>query len=110
MAEFRSRARLAAEADRRLAAANRPVTDWDPFQLGVHRPVDPIPGTPVVRDLPEYVERAHDAQVRDLLKRAEHGPVVAVLVGGSWAPLRCPIGGRGDLSDRRWFRSLGRVG
>jgi hypothetical protein len=59
------------------------VTDWDAQRLGVHRAIsaDPAPGQ-AVPELTVYVERDHDARLRELLS-APTGPVMVMLVGRS---------------------------
>ncbi|WP_416966842.1 hypothetical protein [Streptomyces sp. 4F14] len=54
----------------------------DPFRLEVHRAIDsPFTGLPV---LPEYVPRAHDRELGEVVARAAAGTSrIAVLVGGS---------------------------
>jgi hypothetical protein len=61
----------------------RPARDWGAQRLGVHRAIsaDAAPGQ-AVPELTVYVQRKHDAQLRELLS-APTGPVMAVLVGGS---------------------------
>ncbi|MFE1171226.1 tetratricopeptide repeat protein [Streptomyces sp. NPDC058773] len=64
----------------------RPVSDVDPFALGVHRAMeaaslDPGAQLPV---LPVYVQRAHDEALRETVRQATDGSSqLKVLVGGS---------------------------
>ncbi|KWX05859.1 hypothetical protein TH66_00550 [Carbonactinospora thermoautotrophica] len=60
--------------------AGRPVEEWDPFDLGVHRAIEVAGST---GELPEYIPRPHDEELRDLLDRAEPPAEMIVLVGGS---------------------------
>jgi uncharacterized protein YidB (DUF937 family) len=61
----------------------RPVRDWGAQRLGVHRAIaaEAPPGQ-AVPELTVYVQRKHDAQLRELLS-APAGPLMLVLVGGS---------------------------
>jgi hypothetical protein len=61
----------------------RPVTAWDAQRLDVHRAIsaDAAPGQ-VVPELTVYVEREHDARLRELLS-APASPVMMMVVGGS---------------------------
>lgn len=62
---------------------SRLVSDWDAFQLGVHQAIaiGSAPGEPPP-ELPVYVERAHDRQLRKLLSTMTQSTMV-VLIGGS---------------------------
>ena len=64
-------------------SGTRPVRDWGAQRLGVHRAIvaDAVPGQ-AVPELTVYVQRKHDAQLRELLS-APAGPGMLVLVGGS---------------------------
>jgi tetratricopeptide (TPR) repeat protein len=66
-----------------LATPARPVADWDPLHLGVHRTITvDLPVGCALPDLPPYAERRHDDQLRTILARPARN-VVVVLVGGS---------------------------
>jgi tetratricopeptide (TPR) repeat protein len=56
-----------------------PIAEWNPFALGVHHAIA-VAGLNSVPELPPYVVRRHDRQLRD--KLAKPG-VMAVLVGES---------------------------
>jgi hypothetical protein len=56
----------------------------DPFDLEVHRPVQPSAQQPGLPALPAYVARDHDAELESVVAAAAAGSSgVAVLVGGS---------------------------
>ncbi|MEU4767830.1 hypothetical protein AB0H12_31740 [Actinosynnema sp. NPDC023794] len=57
----------------------RPITEWHPFDLDVHRAV--TVGTTHLPDLPAYVSREHDRALADLLSPRQ--TVLAVLTGES---------------------------
>jgi hypothetical protein len=61
----------------------RPLAGLDPFDLGVHRPVEA--GTAGQQpDLPRYVPRDHDARLRQVASQAAGGvSQLVVVVGGS---------------------------
>lgn len=62
---------------------SRPVTGWDAHSLGVHRAITASSSTgQAVPDLTAYVQRAHDARLRELLTSPAR-PLMVVLVGGS---------------------------
>jgi hypothetical protein len=63
----------------------RALQSWGPLELEVHRPIV-VEGAPA--DVPEYVERAHDRQIRQSL--AGESPRLVVIVGGSLARSRPP--------------------
>ncbi|GAA0828227.1 hypothetical protein ACFQVD_36795 [Streptosporangium amethystogenes subsp. fukuiense] len=77
-------ARLPGETTGKGPARGRPISRWDPFDLGVHRAIEhgENPQPPPLAALPRYVRRGHDAELRDLLDPCR-GSVMAVLVGGS---------------------------
>jgi hypothetical protein len=59
------------------------VAEWDALQLGVHRAIsaDPAKGE-ALPQLTQYVRRAHDGRLRELLASPAR-PIMVVLVGGS---------------------------
>jgi tetratricopeptide (TPR) repeat protein len=64
----------------------RPVGDWNPLQLGVHRAIASVSGGSDDRRLsvlPAYVIRDHDRRLRRELDAAQTSSLVAMLVGGS---------------------------
>ncbi|MFD5857501.1 hypothetical protein, partial [Streptomyces chartreusis] len=75
------------------AAPGRPVTELaDPFSLEVHRAIDVPPATgslgagrgEALPLLPAYVERGHDARLRETVQQGANGVSgIVVLVGGS---------------------------
>jgi tetratricopeptide (TPR) repeat protein/transcriptional regulator with XRE-family HTH domain len=79
--EVAERPRRATELD------GRPISQWDPFILGVHRPIAaarrPASGQVELPALPPYVLREHDQKLRELLDPSRSGPRMVVLVGGS---------------------------
>ncbi|WP_138964942.1 helix-turn-helix domain-containing protein [Streptomyces sp. YIM 121038] len=61
----------------------RPISQWDPLDLGVHRAVRPA-STAVGQALPGYVLRAHDRALARVVSAAAEGTSgMAVLVGSS---------------------------
>lgn len=62
-------------------ALERRVVDWEPFDLGVHRSINPA--EQVATALPDYVGRSHDSDLRRLLRPVPTKGVLVVLVGGS---------------------------
>ncbi|MGW4371707.1 hypothetical protein ACWEKT_39425 [Nocardia takedensis] len=58
----------------------RPVQQWDPILLGVHRPIE-VPGA--VGQLPTYIPRAIDADVDRFLDRAAQAGGFVLMVGSS---------------------------
>ncbi|WP_306971568.1 hypothetical protein [Streptomyces canus] len=83
-----SATRAAVQAQQGQTVLERMRPGWplssvtDPFQLEVHRAIDsPIDGLPM---LPDYVPRAHDQKLGEVVARAAAGASqIAVLVGGS---------------------------
>jgi hypothetical protein len=85
-------ARLAGEVRDALArpgssitVAGRPLAEvTDPFDLEVHRPVQPENAPPGLPVLPPYVPRGHDQLLGQVVRAAAEGRSgIAVLVGGS---------------------------
>lgn len=68
-------------SDDRNQSATQTLASFDPFELGVHRPivVDSSDAEPA---LPPYAERLHDRQLRELLTDVTQSLMV-VLTGGS---------------------------
>ncbi|KOX06665.1 hypothetical protein ADK66_22355 [Micromonospora sp. NRRL B-16802] len=66
---------------RSSVAPERPVVDWEPFDLGVHRSISPAERVATI--LPDYVGRSHDAKLHRLLHPLPTNGVLIVLVGGS---------------------------
>ena len=67
----------------------KPITEWLPFELGIHRPIssdgDSYAGHPGHRErgpLPAYVRRTHDDLLQDLISRTS-GHALIALVGGA---------------------------
>jgi hypothetical protein len=62
----------------------RPIGEWDPIDLEVHRAIE-LPGQdPSLPALPEYVSRTHDQRLREVVDAAAGGlSQMVVLVGGS---------------------------
>ena len=61
----------------------RPLAGLDPFDLGVHQPVEASTGGQLP-DLPQYVPRDHDVRLRQVAGEAAGGASqLVVLVGGS---------------------------
>ena len=65
--------------------AGRPLAEvTDPFELEVHRPVQPEDAPPGLPVLPPYVPREHDQVLGQVVRAAADGRSgIAVLVGGS---------------------------
>jgi tetratricopeptide (TPR) repeat protein len=62
----------------------RSVGEWDPFALGVHHPISAVNAPAAgLGQLPVYIPRDHDKQLRDLLSRANPGPKMVLLTGQS---------------------------
>jgi len=64
----------------------RPIAEYSPFDLEVHRAIDPTDqaDTRAGELLPQYVPRAHDAHLADVVTAVMGGASrIAVLVGGS---------------------------
>jgi hypothetical protein len=60
----------------------QPITDLSgPLALGVHKAVNS--GDTRLPELPEYVPRDHDAQLRTIMERADKASMMIVLVGDS---------------------------
>ena len=74
-----------ADADGGVTVAGWPLTEvTDPFDLEVHRPVQPEDAPPGLPDLPPYVPREHDQVLGQVVAAAAGGRSgIAVLVGGS---------------------------
>lgn len=64
--------------DKAITWLGHAVNIWSPLELEVHRPII-MQGAPT--GIPEYIERAHDRQIRDSL--AGETPRLIVIVGGS---------------------------
>ena len=60
-----------------------PVSQWDPFSLGVHRSIIATQRSwsGDLQQLPFYVPRDHDRQLRDLLNASPGSPLMVVLTG-----------------------------
>ena len=71
-------ASLQAAAGVPAVAPARPVADWKARDLGVHLPIDTAPDG----EMPSYIRRLHDLELRKLLS-AQHASRMVVLVGGS---------------------------
>ena len=71
--------------DGAVAVAGRPLEEvTDPFDLEVHRPVQPEDAPPGLPLLPPYVPREHDQVLGQVVRAAAGGRSgIAVLVGGS---------------------------
>jgi tetratricopeptide (TPR) repeat protein len=94
--------------------AGRPLSEFTPFDLEVHRSIVAAGGRVDPDSLPAYVARAHDDALRDVVRGAADGrSAIAVLVGGSstgktracWEAIRSrPSGDPGGLPDgwRLW--------
>jgi hypothetical protein len=78
----KSQSGIVATAERRRAGD--PVRSWRPADLGVNNAIEPPPGEPVPAELPAFIPRDHDEQLRNWVReaRSQAKPVVAVLVGG----------------------------
>jgi TPR repeat protein len=63
---------------RPATAQPKPVSEWHPLDLGVHPAID----TDADAELPPYICRSHDRELRELLSAAPH-PRMVILVGGS---------------------------
>ena len=74
-----------ARPDSDVTVAGRPLEDvTDPFDLEVHRPVQPEDAPPGLPVLPPYVPREHDTALGQVVHVAAEGRNgIAVLVGGS---------------------------
>ncbi|MEU4160801.1 helix-turn-helix domain-containing protein [Actinoplanes sp. NPDC026670] len=83
LVDLRNQAAAATPAAATPAVAGRPVADWNPQVLGVHPAV--AAGRNVTSELPPFVTRGHDTQLRDALvaatRRDRHH--LLVLIGGS---------------------------
>jgi hypothetical protein len=70
-----------------LLTSTMPVVDWDPHTLGVHPATLPRGSWPGINatGLTPYFERAHDAELREEIKRAAAGgqSLFALLIGSS---------------------------
>jgi hypothetical protein len=66
------------ESPERITWLGHAIQAWSPLELEVHRPIV-VEGAPA--GIPEYIERAHDLQIRDSL--AGESPRLIVIVGGS---------------------------
>ena len=75
----------AADPDGGVTVAGRPLEEvTDPFDLEVHRPVQPEDAPPGLPVLPPYVPREHDQVLGQVVRAAAEGRSgIAVLVGGS---------------------------
>ncbi|MFI0470401.1 hypothetical protein ACH347_40590 [Saccharopolyspora sp. 5N102] len=60
----------------------RPVTEWDPFDLDVHRAIEAPPAEEALPELPPYLRRAHDDELDAELREPDRSRMV-VLTGGS---------------------------
>ncbi len=68
----------------RSAPRLRPLSELDPFDLEVQRPVQPEEAPAGLPELPAYVPRGHDAELAQVVRAAAAGRSgIAVLVGGS---------------------------
>jgi hypothetical protein len=65
----------------RAAALMAPVSEWNPFALGVHHAIT-VNSANLAETLTPYVPRSHDVQLRRLLNE-RRSAVMAVLVGES---------------------------
>ena len=74
-----------ADPDGGVTVAGRPLEEvTDPFDLEVHRPVQPEGAPPDLPDLPSYVPREHDQVLGQVVRAAAAGRSgITVLVGGS---------------------------
>ena len=74
-----------ADSDGAVTMAGRPLEEMaDPFDLEVHRPVQPEDAPPGLPLLPPYVPREHDQVLGQVVRAAAAGRSgIAVLVGGS---------------------------
>ena len=74
-----------ADPDGAVAVAGRPLEEvTDPFDLEVHRPVQPEGAPPGLPLLPPYLPREHDQVLGQVVRAAVGGRSgIAVLVGGS---------------------------
>ena len=74
-----------AQPDSDVTVAGRPLAEvTDPFDLEVHRPVQPEDAPPGLPVLPPYVPREHDQMLGQVVRAAAGGRSgIAVLVGGS---------------------------
>ncbi|QKV74715.1 hypothetical protein [Amycolatopsis sp. Hca4] len=65
-------------------ALGRPIPEWDPFDLEVHRSIDAGAADAGLQPLPTYIARPHDESLRGAVASAERGSSsIAVLVGES---------------------------
>ncbi|MGW5647012.1 hypothetical protein ACWEV3_26375 [Saccharopolyspora sp. NPDC003752] len=60
----------------------RPVTEWGPFDLDVHRAIQAPPAEEALPELPSYLRRAHDDELDAELREPARSRMV-VLTGGS---------------------------
>jgi hypothetical protein len=74
-----------AHPDGGVSVAGRPLEEiTDPFELEVHRPVQPEDAPPTLPLLPPYVSREHDQVLGQVVRAAAGGRGgIVVLVGGS---------------------------
>jgi pentatricopeptide repeat protein len=82
IAKARQARQKAVKQEPAVDTARRPIADWDPVQLGVHRPIQ-VPRPSWLQEMPEYIERGHDRLLRACLTKYPGKPKMITLVGGA---------------------------